>query len=267
MDRSVNSFRSAGADGGAMRAGHADVSGRRVVITGAGRGLGRVLAAAFDSAGARLGLVARSGAALTEVAGSLHHDSLVCAGDVRDAEFNESVAAGMLERFGGVDAWICNAGVSPAVAEVVATTPEAWREIVDVNLTGTFLGARAAAAVMAAGGRIIVTGSVLGDRPRAGLAAYSAAKGGAQSLVMALAQELGPRGITVNAVALGWFDTGMGAHWHRDARRESDIVAHTALRRWGTPDDLPGIYLFLASESSAYVTGTTITVDGGYSLL
>lgn len=155
----------------------------------------------------------------------------------------------------------------PGVAAVTETTADAWREIVDVNLTGTFLGARAGAAVMGPGGRIIVTGSVLGDRPRGGLAAYSASKGGASSLVGALAQELGPRGITVNTVALGWFDTGLGAHWRRDAERDSGIVAHTALRRWGGPADLPGVYLFLASESSAYVTGTTITVDGGYSLL
>ena len=250
-----------------MRAGHADVSGRRVVITGAGRGLGRVLATAFDSAGACLGLVARSEDALNDVADSLGHKPLICAGDVRDAEFNESVAAGMIERFGGVDAWICNAGVSPGVTTVAETTPDAWREIIDVNLTGTFLGARAGAAVMDAGGRIIVTGSVLGDRPRAGLAAYSASKSGTHSLVGALAQELGPRGITVNAVALGWFDTGLGAYWRRDAARDSAVVAHTALGRWGTPADLPGIYLFLASDSSAYVTGTTITVDGGYSLL
>jgi NAD(P)-dependent dehydrogenase (short-subunit alcohol dehydrogenase family) len=254
-----------GADG--MRTGHADLSGRRVVITGAGRGLGRVLASAFDAAGARLALVARSEAALKEVARSLRHDPLICPGDVRDEEFNDSVAAGMVERFGGVDAWICNAGVSPAIAPVAETTPDAWREILDVNLTGTFLGARAGAAVMREGGRIIATGSVLGHRPRGGLAAYSASKGGVHSLVAALAQELGPRGITVNAVALGWFDTGLGAHWRRDARRDGDIVAHTALGRWGTAADLPGIYLFLASAASAYVTGTTITVDGGYSLL
>jgi gluconate 5-dehydrogenase len=248
--------------------GHVDgIQGRRVVITGAGRGLGSVLAKAFDTAGARLGLVARSKAALDEVASSLRGEPLVCAGDIRKAEFNESVAEGMLDRFGGVDVWICNAGVSPAVSPVTETTPETWREVIDVNLTGTFLGARAAAAVLGPGGRIIVTGSVLGTRPRAGLAAYSASKSGADALVATLAQELGPRGVTVNAVALGWFDTGLGAHWRRDAERDNQIVDHTALRRWGTPADLPGIYLFLASDSSAYVTGTTITVDGGYSLL
>jgi gluconate 5-dehydrogenase len=244
-----------------------DVSGRRVVITGAGRGLGRVLATAFHAAGARLGLVARSADALAEVAGSLGDDVLICPGDVRDAEFNESVAGRMVERFGGLDVWIGNAGVSPVVAPVTETEPTAWRDIVDVNLTGTFLGARAAAAVMGAGGRIIATGSVLGERPRAGLAAYAASKSGMQALTQTLAQELGPRGITANLVALGWFDTGLGGHWHRHAERERDIARHTALGRWGGPADLPGVYLFLASAASAYVTGATITVDGGYSLM
>jgi len=243
------------------------VAGRRVVITGAGRGLGRVLASAFDAAGAELGLVARSQDALDEVAASLSGDPLVCAGDVRDAEVNETVAKRMVDRFGGVDVWICNAGVSPRVVPVVETEPSDWRDIVDVNLTGAFLGARAGAAVMGAGGRIIVTSSVLGRRPRPGLAAYGASKRGVEALVQALAQELGARGVTANAVALGWFDTGLGALWHHDTERERDIVDHTALGRWGTSADLPGIYLFLASEASAYITGTTVTVDGGYSLL
>lgn len=246
---------------------NADVSGLRVVITGAGRGLGRVLATAFDAAGAQLGLVARSEQALTKVASALITDPLICAGDVRADRFNENVADQMIERFGGIDVWICNAGVSPEIADVEQTDPEVWRDILDINLTGTFLGARAAAKVMEAGGRIIVTGSVVGIRPRGGLAAYAASKSGAHALVQALAQELGPRQITVNAVALGWFDTGLGAHWHRDSNRENDITQHTALGRWGTPEDLPGIYLFLASAASAYVTGSTITVDGGYSLL
>ena len=251
----------------APASGCADVTGRRVVITGAGRGLGSVLAAAFDAAGARLALVARSKPALEGVAGRLAGDHLVCDGDVRDDLFNESVAERMTERFGGVDVWIANAGVSRADPDITKLSPAAWREVIDTNLTGTFLGARAAAGRMGPGGRIIVTGSVLGDRPHARLAAYSASKGGVHALVRSLAQELGPREITVNAVALGWFETGLGAFWQRDERREQAIVEHTALGRWGTATDLPGVYLFLASAASAYITGTTITVDGGYSLL
>jgi NAD(P)-dependent dehydrogenase (short-subunit alcohol dehydrogenase family) len=250
-----------------IREGHVDLTGRRVVITGAGRGVGRVLATAFHAAGAELGLVARSGPALERVSSSLGGHPLVCAGDVRDADFNEAVAERMIDRFGGVDVWICNAGVSAEVSATADMSPQAWREIIDVNLTGTFLGARAGAARMGEGGRINVTGSVLGDRPHGLLAAYSASKGGVHALVRSLAQELGPRQITANAVALGWFDTGLGAYWHRDETRGKDIVTHTALGRWGTPADLPGVYLFLASQASAYVTGTTITVDGGYSLL
>lgn len=244
-----------------------DVAGRRVVITGAGRGLGAVLATAFDAAGAQLGLVARSEDALRDVAGTLQNRPFVAAGDVRDPEFNASVATGMIDRFGGVDVWIANAGVSSADVPVAMMDPEAWGDIIDTNLTGTFLGAQAAARVMVDGGRIIVTGSVMGDRPRAGLSAYSSSKGAVQSLVQTLALELGPQGITANVVALGFFDTGLGAHWHRNAKREDAISQHTALGRWGTAEDLSGIYLFLASSAAAYVTGATITVDGGYSLL
>ncbi|MCD5354479.1 SDR family NAD(P)-dependent oxidoreductase [Kineosporia mesophila] len=250
-----------------MNGRYGDLAGRRVVITGAGRGLGRILASAFDENGARLGLVARSAGALQDVADGLSGEALVLPGDVRDAEFNEAVAKAMVDRFGGVDVWICNAAVSPEVSPVVEMEPESWRQIVDVNLTGAFLGARAGAAVMGTGGRIIVTGSVLGSRPRAGLSAYAASKSGIEALVKALAQEVGPRAITANAVALGWFDTGLGAHWHRDAELEGDIVRHTALGRWGHSGDLAGAFLFLASEASAYVTGTTLTVDGGYSLM
>jgi len=247
--------------------GQASVAGLRVVITGAGRGLGSELAAAFDAAGARLALVARSKPALEEVAGRLAGDPLVCAGDVRDELFNETVAERMTERFGGVDVWIANAGISREDSDTSRLSAADWREVIDTNLTGTFLGARAAAARMGAGGRIIVTGSVMGDRPHGRLAAYSASKGGVHALVRALAQELGPRQITVNAVALGWFETGLGAYWQRNERRQLAIAEHTALQRWGTASDLPGVYLFLASAASAYVTGTTITVDGGYSLL
>ena len=157
----------------APSADHLGLSGRRVVITGAGRGLGSVLAGAFDAAGARLALVARSKPALEGVAGQLAGDHLVCSGDVRDDLFNETVAERMTERFGGIDVWIANAGVSREDPDITRLSPAAWREVIDTNLTGTFLGARAAAARMGAGGRIIVTGSVLGDRPHGRLAAYS----------------------------------------------------------------------------------------------
>ncbi|HEX5094566.1 MAG TPA: SDR family NAD(P)-dependent oxidoreductase, partial [Acidimicrobiia bacterium] len=156
----------------------ADVNGKRVVITGASRGLGRLLAHAFSHASARVTLVARTEKDLKAVADELPGPSVVCGGDVTDAEFNEAVADATVAEWDGVDVWICNAGISPVLAGPRQTDPSVWRQILDVNLTGAFLGARAAARVMQDGGRVIFTGSVLGERPRAGLAAYSASKAG-----------------------------------------------------------------------------------------
>jgi len=142
-----------------------------------------------------------------------------------------------------------------------------WREILDVNLTGAFLGARAAARVMGEGGRLIFTGSVLGERPRQGLAAYSASKAGLVGLAKGLALDLAPSGITVNVVAPGWFDSTLAAPWKNDPELGAGVLAHTAQRRWGTSSDLPGAYRFLASDASAFVTGSVLTVDGGYLLV
>ncbi|MGZ4694160.1 MAG: SDR family NAD(P)-dependent oxidoreductase [Acidimicrobiales bacterium] len=246
--------------------GAGDVTGKRVVLTGAGRGLGRLLAHAFSHAGACVALVARSARDLDEVAEAIPGPALAFSGDVRDEAFNESVADGTVAAWGGVDVWICNAGISPIVAGPLDTDPAVWREVLDVNLTGAFLGARAAARVMGDGGRLIFTGSVLGERPRRGLAAYSASKAGLVGLAKALALDLAPSGITVNVVAPGWFDSPLAEAWKSNAQLSESILGHTAQRRWGSPTDLPGAYQFLVSDSAAYVTGTVLNVDGGYLL-
>jgi NAD(P)-dependent dehydrogenase (short-subunit alcohol dehydrogenase family) len=248
-------------------AGVGDVAGKRVVITGAGRGLGRLLASAFSAAGAKVALVARTEADLKAVADDLPGPTLVLPADVTDEDGNEAVADATVAEWGGVDAWIANAGISPVVAGPRRTDPSVWREILEVNLTGAFLGARAAARVMGDGGRIVFTGSVLGERPREGLAAYSASKAGLVGLAKALALDLAPSGITVNVVAPGWFDSPLVEPWKRHPELGAGVLAHTALRRWGAPDDLVGAYLFLASDASAFVTGTVLTVDGGYLLV
>jgi NAD(P)-dependent dehydrogenase (short-subunit alcohol dehydrogenase family) len=243
-----------------------DVAGRRVVLTGAGRGLGELLAHAFSAAGAKVALLARTERDIKAVADALPGPALLFTGDVRDADVNEAVADGTVAEWGGLDVWISNAGISPVVAGPLATDPSVWRDVLDVNLTGAFLGARAAARVMGDGGRIIFTGSVLGERPRKGLAAYSASKAGLVGMAKALALDLGPSGITVNVVAPGWFDSPLAEGWKSNEKLSEAILGHTAQRRWGSPPDLPGAYLFLASEAAAYVTGTVLSVDGGYLL-
>lgn len=243
-----------------------DVVGKRVVITGASRGLGRVIAAAFAASGARLCLVARNREKLLEVCRLLPGDHVVCAGNVTEAEFCEQAADTAVSALGGLDVWINNAGISPALSGPLGMSPEQWREIIDVNLTGSFLGARAAARVMSKGGRIIMTTSVLAERPRAGLSAYSASKAGVVGLVKALALDLGAQGITVNAVSPGWFYSPMAGDFRR-ADKARAIIDHSALGRWGSGSDLPAAYLYLASDAAAFVTGIVLSVDGGYLLV
>jgi NAD(P)-dependent dehydrogenase (short-subunit alcohol dehydrogenase family) len=244
-----------------------EVRDKRVVLTGAGRGLGRLLAHAFSQAGARVALVARTEAELKELAAELPGPSLVCAGDVTDEAANEAAADATVAEWGGVDAWICNAGISPIVASPRKTDPAVFRQVLDVNVTGAFLGARAAARVMDHGGRIVFTGSVLGERPARGLAAYSASKAGLVGMAKALALDLAPAGITVNVVAPGWFDSPLTEGWQRNPDLEAAVLDHTAQKRWGDATDLAGAYQFLVSDASAFVTGTVLTVDGGYLLV
>ena len=243
------------------------VMGKRVVITGAGRGLGRVVAHAFSRAGASVALVSRTERELKALADELPGPTLALCGDVTDEEFNEAVADAVAAEWGGLDVWVANAGISPIVAGPRETEPDQWRQVLEVNLTGAFLGARAAARVMATGGRIIFTGSVLGERPRKGLSAYSASKAGMVALAKSLAQDLAADGITVNVVAPGWFDSPMAEGWRRSPHLDEAITGHTALRRWGGPTDLTGMYLMLASDAAAYITGAVMSVDGGYLLL
>lgn len=241
-----------------------DVRGKRVVLTGASRGLGRLLAHGFSAGGAQVALVARSECDLAAVADELPGPSIVCAGDVRDETFNESVADAVIEAWGGADVWVVNAGISPIVAGPRDTDPDVWRRVIDVNLNAAFLGARAAVRVLGDGGRIIFTGSVLGERPGRGLAAYSASKAGLVGLAKGLALDLGGDGITVNVVAPGWFDSPLADGWTSDAEKSEAILGHTVQQRWGQPTDLYGAYEFLASDASGFVTGSVINVDGGY---
>lgn len=243
------------------------VAGKRVVVTGASRGLGSLLAHAFSRAGADVALVARTERDLKVVAGELPGRSLVLSGDVTDEDFNEAVADATCSEWGGLDVWICNAGISPLVAGPRETDPATWRRVLDVNLTGSFLGARAAARVMGEGGRLIFTGSVLGERPRPGLSAYNASKAGLIGLAKGLALDMAPDGITVNVVAPGWFDSPLAQGWKQSPRLAEAITSHTALKRWGAPADLSGAYLYLASDAAAFVTGTVMSVDGGYLLV
>jgi len=240
----------------------ADFDGDVAIVTGAASGIGRAILAALCRAGARVhGLdVAAPGPEATEDdfrTAPVHH-----AVDLCDAEAVERVIAEIARAESRIDLLVNNAGIARDRA-LWKLADEEWQAVLDVNLTGAFRVLRAVASHMRASGRgrIVQVASINGLRGKFGQAAYSASKAGLIGLTRTAARELGPRGITVNAVAPGMIETAMTrtlpAEIRERARDES------ALGRLGRPEDVAACVLFLLSEAAAHVTGTVLVVDGG----
>jgi NAD(P)-dependent dehydrogenase (short-subunit alcohol dehydrogenase family) len=244
------------------------LAGRVVVITGASRGIGLVLAEAFARGGASLGLMARDAVALKEVAGRLPAPALPVPCDVSNEDAVRDGFREVAEKFGGVDSLVANAGISPAAHRGHNLSPEVWREVVEVNLTGSFLTAAAAYPYLAESGRgrIVFTSSVMARAPRRGLSAYAASKAGIAGLTRALAVDWAGDGICVNAVAPGFFETGLGAAFREAERLEAQVLARTPLGRFGKDREIADTVGFLAGDASSYLTGHVLAVDGGYGL-
>jgi len=215
-----------------------DLTGKVALVTGASRGIGRAVALAF----------ARHGA-----------DVLVNSRKPEGAE----AAAAFAPR---LDILVLNAGVSPVYARAEAVSLEDWRAILDTNLTGAFLCARAFAPRLTArpGGRVLVMASIgaLVGLPR--LAAYNATKGGLLQLTRTLALEWARHGVTVNALAPGFIETDMTAGLLGHAALRATLLARIPLGRFGMPEDVAAAALFLVPDAAAYITGTVLTVDGGW---
>ncbi|MBD7957507.1 SDR family oxidoreductase [Microbacterium sp. Sa4CUA7] len=234
-----------------------DLAGRTALVTGGSRGLGAAYVRALHTAGASVvvaDLLDDEGTALVDALGPraafLHLD-------VTDEAGWDAVVAGALERFGGIDVLVNNAGIANA-APIEHYSMAKWNAVIAVNLTGTFLGCRAVVPAMAdaGGGSIINISSVEGLRGSPGLHGYTAAKFGVRGLTKSLAVELGPRGIRVNSVHPGLILTDMTT---RIDPERIDIP----LGRAGTPDDVAGTIVFLASDASRFTSGAEFVVDGG----
>jgi NAD(P)-dependent dehydrogenase (short-subunit alcohol dehydrogenase family) len=249
--------------------GELDFRGRVVVVTGGARGIGRGISEAFLTAGADVVVCGRSEVAedrlpaATDAAGAVRKAVFV-AGDVREAEQAAEVMAFAVERFGRIDTLVNNAGGSPQVEAAVAS-PRFSASIVALNLLGPLYCAQAANSYLQQqdeGGSIVNISSVSGLRPSPGTAAYGAAKAGLLSLTQSLAVEWAPK-VRVNAVTAGLVATeGAGDHYG-GTEGMARIAATVPLGRFGTPADVAGPCLFLASPLAAYVSGANLVAHGG----
>ncbi len=241
---------------------------RVVVLTGASSGLGAGFAEALAGAGAHLVLAARRLDRLDDLAATLRDAGttvVTVSADVSSTDDCAAVAAAAEQEFGRVDVLVNNAGIG-TVVPASKETPESFRQVIDVNLIGTFWMAHACAPLMPSGSSIVNVASVLGHvAPRFPQAAYAASKAGVLGLTRDLAQEWsGRKGIRVNALCPGYFASEMTDG--QDALQEL-VRAESMLGRFGEQAELDSALIFLASPASTYVTGTSLVVDGGLSAL
>jgi len=248
------------------------LAGRRALVTGGSRGIGRATALAFAAAGAGVTIThSRSDAEAADVVAALRDAGAPAAhavrADVADADAVGRMVAEATEALGGpIEILVNNAAVSRD-ALVMLLGEDDWDRVVDVDLKGVYLCSRAVlrGMIAARGGRIVNVVSPAAFVGKAGAASYAAAKGGVVALTKSLAREVARFGITVNAVSPGFVDTRLVADLSPRARDE--MLRHVPLGRAGTVEEIAAAIRFLASPAAAYVTGTTLHVDGGLTML
>ncbi len=244
------------------------LDGKKALVTGASRGIGQAVAVALAQAGADVVVVSRKEAALRDTAAAVEASgrrALVMPAHCGKADEVEALAAQVLSAWGGIDILVNNAATNPVMGPLTTVEEPGWDKTFEVNLKGPYRLVRAFAPGMKERrwGRIINMASVGGIRPNAMLSVYNITKAGLIAMNRVLAEELGPHGITVNAIAPGLIDTYFSAALTQNEAVLGHILETTPLRRVGVPEDIAGIALYLASEASAFATGQVFVVDGG----
>lgn len=251
------------------------LQGRRALITGASRGIGRAVAMAYAARGAAVALVARREDALRSTVAEIRAAGGVAealTGDVKDPEVPERVVGEAADRLGGLDVLVHNAGGSlldedgvPVVVPLQETTDEQWAAVLDLNLTASFRLCRAAHRHLRTSdhGCVVLVSSSAAFKAAPGADSYATAKRGQLALAQTLSVAWAGDGIRVNALCPGWTATDLSAMVRGDAELTGEIVTGIAQRRFADPVEMAGPAVFLASDAASYVTGHTLIADGG----
>lgn len=234
-----------------------DLTGKTALVTGATRGLGFEMAKALCEAGATVFFNGRSKEELITKTDGIPNSHVI----TFDITNDEHVSLA-LNHLGPIDILVNNVGARDR-RELDEFSPDDMRNILNSNLVAPFELSRQVAKTMPEGGRIINVTSIAGDIARAGDAIYTASKAGLSGLTKALAAELGPKGINVNAIAPGFFATKANHEMVQNPDIINFLANRTSVGRWGEPEEISGTCIFLASRASSYITGQIITVDGG----
>jgi len=250
------------------------LAGRRILVTGGSRGIGRATVLLLARAGASVGIAYRRDGAAAESAAAEARDAAPgaasgeqrfwhAAADLSDAGDAAALFARVDEEFGGLDGFVGNAGLWNVAARPLRDLPEAeWREMIEVNLTSIYRSTRGAVRRMGRGGRVVLVSSTAAQRGEAEHAHYAATKGAINSFCKSIAVELAPEDITVNAVAPGWVDTDMSAPALEGAER-ARVETEIPLGRVATAQDVAGPIVFLLSDLARHITAEVLNVNGG----
>ena len=245
---------------------------KTAIVTGASSGIGRAAALLFAREGAKVVVAARRRKELDELVAEIARaggQAVAIAGDVRDEAFAKALVDKAESGFGGLDVAFNNAGVLGEMGATAGLSLAGWRETLDINLTGAFLGAKyqVPAMLRRGGGSLIFTSSFVGYTVgMPGTSAYAASKAGMIGLVKTLAAELGPKGIRANAILPGGTDTPAYRTMAATPESEAFIAGLHALKRISTPEEIARTVLYLASDASTFTTGAAMLVDGGVSI-